>query len=57
VRCEECGREPDVEAHAAGWIACLVDLDDDPDPPEVVFYCPECAKREFDGEDRERRGG
>jgi hypothetical protein len=57
VRCEECGKEPDVEAHAAGWIAFLVDLADDPDPPQVVFYCPDCAKREFDGEDLERRGG
>jgi hypothetical protein len=57
VRCEECGKEPDVEAQTAGWIAFLVDLADDPDPPQVVFYCPDCAKREFDGEDLERRGG
>jgi predicted RNA-binding Zn-ribbon protein involved in translation (DUF1610 family) len=43
VRCEECRKEADVEAHAVGWIAYLVDLADDPDPPEVIFYCPECA--------------
>ena len=31
VRCEECRKEPDVEAHAAGWLAYLVDLADDPE--------------------------
>jgi hypothetical protein len=52
VRCEECGREPEVEAHAVGWIAFRVDLDDDPDPPEVIVYCPDCAAREFDESER-----
>jgi hypothetical protein len=47
VRCEECGEEADVEAHAAGWVAYRVDLADDRDPPEVIVYCPECAAREF----------
>jgi hypothetical protein len=55
VRCEECGQEAD-EAHAAGWVAYRVDLADDPDEPEVIVYCPECAAREF-GEEIERRGG
>jgi hypothetical protein len=27
--------------------AFRVDLADDPAPPEVVLYCPECAAREF----------
>ena len=47
VRCEECGREQDLEAHAAGWVAYRVDLPDDP-PPEVTVYCPECAGRSSD---------
>jgi hypothetical protein len=39
-QCAECGevRLPDDEEH---WRAYL-DTDD-----EVVFYCPECAEREF----------
>ena len=48
LRCEECGREPDVAVHAPGWVAFRVDLAEDPDPPAVVVYCPECAAREFD---------
>jgi hypothetical protein len=47
ARCEECGREAGVEAHATGWLAFRVDLDDDPDPPEVVVYCLQCSAREF----------
>jgi hypothetical protein len=50
VRCEECGREPEADAHAAGWVAYRVDLADDPDPAEVVVHCPECPAREFDEE-------
>ena len=46
MRCEECGHEPNVEAHAAGWVAYRVDLADDP-PVEVVVFCPRCAAREF----------
>jgi hypothetical protein len=47
MRCVECGRESEVEAHAIGWIAFRVDLPDDDDPPEVIVYCPDCAAREF----------
>jgi hypothetical protein len=47
VRCVECDKQPDVEAHAAGWLAFRVDLPDDPDDPEVTVYCSECAAREF----------
>ena len=48
LRCEECRREPDLRLHAAGWVAFRVDLPDDPAPPTVVAYCPQCAAREFD---------
>jgi hypothetical protein len=48
LRCEECGWEPDVTLHAAGWVAFRLDLPDDPEPPTVVVYCPQCAAREFD---------
>jgi hypothetical protein len=47
LRCVECGQEPAVSARADGWVAFRVDLSDDPDPPEVIVYCPECAVREF----------
>jgi hypothetical protein len=47
LRCEECAREPHVEGHAAGWVAYLVDLADDPEPPLLVVYCPECAAQDF----------
>jgi hypothetical protein len=40
-----------VEAHAAGWVAVLVDLPDEPDEPEVIVYCSTCAAREFGGRD------
>ena len=47
LRCDECGREPDIGVHPAGWVVYPVDLPDDPDPPEVVVYCPRCFLREF----------
>jgi hypothetical protein len=47
VRCEECGQEPEVQAHVAGWVAFRVELPDDLDGPDVVAYCPDCAAREF----------
>lgn len=46
LRCTECGRDLDVEAHATGWLAFRVDLPDEP-PVEIVVYCPDCAAREF----------
>src|SRR4051794_36446332 len=45
VRCDECGVMPDEPAK--GWRAMLVDLADDPDPPEVIVFCGECVAREF----------
>ena len=44
VRCEEC--EVEAEGDAQRWEAHLADLDDD-GQDEVVFYCAECAAREF----------
>jgi hypothetical protein len=32
---------------AAAWSAYLVDLPDDPDTPEVIVFCPICARREL----------
>jgi hypothetical protein len=45
LRCEECGKEARTEEEAHDWRAYLTVVDDD--EPEVVVYCPECAKREF----------
>jgi len=47
VRCQECGLPADERAHR--WRAYRTDLvDDQPDhPPTLVFYCGECAVREF----------
>jgi hypothetical protein len=47
MRCDECGREPEVEAHGVGWLAFRVDLPDDDDPAEVIVFCPKCAAKEF----------
>ncbi len=46
LRCQEC--EQEAQPRAVGWLAFQVDLADDPDPPEVVVYCPACAAREFE---------
>lgn len=32
-----------------GWQAVFVDVPDDPDPTEVVLFCPECWQRESGG--------
>ena len=42
--CVECQRESGAAAH--GWQGHLVDLTDE-GRDEVVFYCPNCAEREF----------
>ena len=54
--CIECGAVADEEAH--GWRAYRADLtaeaeDEDTsasDVPALVYYCPDCAAREFDDE-------
>jgi hypothetical protein len=50
--CSECRRPADPEAR--GWQAHLVARDDNEEEDEVVFFCPECATREF-GDLRQRR--
>jgi hypothetical protein len=42
--CCEC--ESDSAGCATGWRAYLVDLDEDGED-KVVFFCPDCAAREF----------
>jgi hypothetical protein len=44
MRCQECEVQP--AGIAKGWVALLIDLDDD-SQDEVVFYCPVCSEREF----------
>lgn len=47
MRCDECGAAADEQAE--GWIAVRLDLDDDPEPPTIAIFCPQCVKREFGG--------
>jgi len=44
VHCAECGAEPD---DGKGWRAYIADDLDGDRPSSVVFFCPECARREF----------
>jgi hypothetical protein len=44
LKCQECGAETET---AEAWTAFLVDLPDDPDTPEVIVFCPTCARREL----------
>jgi hypothetical protein len=43
--CAEC--ECDADDKARGWVAYLVDLDDDDDEPKVITFCPTCAASEL----------
>ena len=45
VRCAECGCSS--EDRWVGWRACRVDDLSRRESPELVFFCPECAEREF----------
>ena len=53
MRCAQCGKV--ATGDARGWQAHRAELppeyedDDLQDVPAVVFFCPECAEREFDG--------
>jgi hypothetical protein len=42
--CAECAQRW-LPADAERWAAYLTD----DEPPELVFYCPACAEREFGG--------
>jgi hypothetical protein len=44
--CQECRVFSDH--HATGWRGYRVDDPDMSEPPELAFYCPACATREFD---------
>ena len=54
LRCEECEKEAATAEEARGWRALyatdprLEDLELSEEPIVVAFYCPVCAKREFD---------
>jgi hypothetical protein len=45
VVCEECRAEADDSA--LGWRGYLAFDPEDGDQPDVAFYCPRCAAREF----------
>jgi hypothetical protein len=45
MECVECGVTADD--HAEGWRGYRTDEPDTNDSPEVAFYCPSCAEREF----------
>jgi hypothetical protein len=45
LRCTDCGRWSDDEARR--WRAVLAGDADIEDTLEVVFFCPDCAEREF----------
>lgn len=47
LACAECPRVSSVTAR--GWKAYRVDDVDESEPPELAFYCPDCAGREFGG--------
>jgi hypothetical protein len=50
LRCEECGKEPRTEEEALRWRAYLT-LIEEGELEEVVVYCSDCAKREFETND------
>jgi hypothetical protein len=56
LRCEECEREARSEEEGRSWRAYLTVLDED-EPEEVVVYCPDCAKREFEDDEKADLGG
>jgi hypothetical protein len=45
LACAECPRVSSVTA--GGWKAYRVDDPEENEPPELAFYCPACARREF----------
>jgi hypothetical protein len=45
LACAECPRVSSISAR--GWKAYRADLEYD-EPPRLVFYCPECARRKFE---------
>jgi hypothetical protein len=45
IRCEECGAPATGDAY--GWRGYRIDDPEDGDLPEIGFFCPDCAYREF----------
>ena len=45
LACAECPRVSSVSAR--GWRAYRTDDPELEEPPELAFYCPQCAAREF----------
>jgi hypothetical protein len=45
MECIECGQAP--LGKAFGWRAYRADLEPE-DEPSIVFYCADCAAREFE---------
>lgn len=46
LRCIECGNRSGL--YARGWRGYRTDDPETDDRPEIGFYCPTCAAREFD---------
>jgi hypothetical protein len=44
LRCVQCG---DVDRSGRGWVACIAEVLDPDDEPEVFVFCPDCAEREL----------
>jgi hypothetical protein len=55
LRCEECGKEATSEVEAHHWRAYLT-VEEEDEPEGVVVLCPDCAKREFGGDEGESSG-
>jgi ribosomal protein L44E len=49
LRCEECGKEARTAEEARGWRTFMTVVVEG-QPAERVDYCPDCAKREFEGD-------
>ena len=48
LACVECPRISTVTAR--GWKAYRADDPELDEPPQLAFYCPECARAEFGGD-------
>jgi hypothetical protein len=47
VACAQCGCPSSLLWD--GWRACRIDDPETTEPPALAFFCPSCARREFDG--------
>jgi len=45
LACAECPRVSGITAR--GWKAYRTDVPLEDERPQLTFYCPECARREF----------